>query len=821
MSKTKLIILSAAAVGCLLTFGVAFAMLASSPANQADKQLDIALKLLDEGRWDLADRIARDLSKSEHINSAREPVYRFIRGASGVVRTEDKVDSPGSRKIISDSIEHLAAARELGFPIGYRGKGTYYLGFCYYHTFNWDQALEILPEAIEAWPQRRSDAYEMLIQSSLKKSPSEIEQAKSNWAKWSAIGGMSDEEKNRARFSQAQIAMSEKNWPQCDSILATLAGDPQDSFDVMVMSGRNAFEQASWLAKESDPNANDLFSQALSKLQAVAAHPEIPAVLRRQATFLVGRCLRQLRRLEEALSVFSVARQLNPHSPEAIASAVEEAEIEVLQGKFDAATEIGRHISVNIGDLKNYDQSWMNIAELQNRLLEIGRQLQATKNFELTIRLAGYLVAVLPKPDLVRLQAETYEHWAENVGAVDSSPLPGDEGLETLPKPPAPKQDIQFIRERYGHAAQQYQELAKLEIKTPAYPELMWQAIECYRKSDQPESVNTLLPEYILAEKDSERPRGYIALAESYISRGQLDKALPQLLKCIENHADHPAIYEARLLTSRVYNQQNRNDEAQELLLQNLYDGSLHPESKIWRDSLFELGDMLYQQGNRISLQARSSSSNQPAERLDKLKRGHDELLNAVQRLSEAVGRFQHDERSTAAMYAICKSYVQAANYPQQALELSPSLADSDKRALNQQRRTLLENALDSYVKLRESLVRSQEQTELSPEKVSTLRNCFFGEADVLFALKRYEEAIRSYRNVGNRFMNQPESLEALVQIFQCYRNLGQTDQAKRILTQAEQVLGRIPAEQDSRFAQVTRSPRDQWPGLLGWLKQL
>ncbi len=814
MSRTKLIIVGTAGVVALVVFGVVFAVLASAPSNEADRQLDTALKLLDQGRWDLADRIARDLSAGEQITPERNPVYRFVRGAAGVLRTEGKMELAGSRKILWDSIDDLAEAHKLGFPIGYKGKGAYFLGYCYFHTFDWDKAIQVLPEAIDAWPQRRSDAYEMLVQASLKKQPAAIEEAKQQLAKWSSIAGMSDSENNRARLLQAHVATVENDWPECERILKTIPAESQESFEAIVMQGFNSFNQADHIAQSSSATADENFQQAIERLQSAVSNPDTPAHLRRQATFLIGRALRQLKRLDEALSLFSTARQLNPHSPEAIAAAVEEAEIEIIKGKYQNATEIGRHISVNVGDLKLYDQRWMPITELRSRLLELGRQLQAAKNFELTIRLCGYIAAVLPKPDLVRLEAETYEQWADELNSFATNQT------ETTASQQGQGVSAQ-ARSKYSLAGRQFHELATLELTSPQYPELIWQAIECYRKAEQPDTANQLLPEYLLSEKDSERPRGYLALAENLLNSARYSEALPHLRKCLDDHAGHPSIYEARLLTSRVYNELDRIDEASDLLLSNLYDGNLHPESAIWRDSLFELGFTLCRQGERLCMEAHTMNSNQAAEKLDKLKRGHDVLLSATKRQDEAVNRYGEDPRSASTLYSMGNAFSQAATYPKEMLVLMPQLSDSEKRALHQQQRILLDSALNSYVKLRENLIRSQEQAELSPTSLSLLRNGFFGEADTLFELKRYEEAIQAYRNVGNRFMNQPESLEALVQISQCYRQLGQPEQAKRILTQAEQVLGRIPAEQDPRFAQVTRSTRDQWPGLLGWLKQM
>ncbi len=121
---------------------------------------------------------------------------------------------------------------------------------------------------------------------------------------------------------------------------------------------------------------------------------------------------------------------------------------------------------------------------------------------------------------------------------------------------------------------------------------------------------------------------------------------------------------------------------------------------------------------------------------------------------------------------------------------------------------------------MRQALGEAQDLMNIPESTQALLRNCFFGEADVLFELGRYDEAIAAYRNVGNRFMNEPEALEALVQIAECFRQLGQEDQAKRTLTQAEQLLARIPPEADPKFKTVTRADRARWQQLLVWLKK-
>ena len=85
--------------------------------------------------------------------------------------------------------------------------------------------------------------------------------------------------------------------------------------------------------------------------------------------------------------------------------------------------------------------------------------------------------------------------------------------------------------------------------------------------------------------------------------------------------------------------------------------------------------------------------------------------------------------------------------------------------------------------------------------------------------LGRYEEAIQAYATASNRYQQQPESLEAYVQIANCQRRLDRAAEARGTLEQAKVVLNQISAETD--FARIMRYDRQQWMEVLDWLATL
>ncbi len=84
-AKGKFLLIAGAGGGlvAILLFGALFSYVMSSDEYGPDRQLDLAVKLLDEGRWDLADRIARDIEKGGDLTPARESVWNYVRGVAG------------------------------------------------------------------------------------------------------------------------------------------------------------------------------------------------------------------------------------------------------------------------------------------------------------------------------------------------------------------------------------------------------------------------------------------------------------------------------------------------------------------------------------------------------------------------------------------------------------------------------------------------------------------------------------------------------------------------------------------------------------------
>jgi tetratricopeptide (TPR) repeat protein len=181
------------------------------------------------------------------------------------------------------------------------------------------------------------------------------------------------------------------------------------------------------------------------------------------------------------------------------------------------------------------------------------------------------------------------------------------------------------------------------------------------------------------------------------------------------------------------------------------------------------------------------------------------------------VQRYPAAPQALLARYSIAEAHRHSALAPRRKLSITS--IEISRLALTRQIAQDLEAAIDEYQRLMTDLSDEQTLPRRTAVELAVLRNCYFGRADALFDLNRFEEAIQAYSAATNRYQNEPESLEAYVQIATCYRRLKRPNEARGTLEQARVVLGRIRPDAD--FLRTTRLDRRQWDDLLGWLRTL
>lgn len=793
MSK-KLLLAVGATLSALVAFGGIFAHIVSEDFDDEQK-LKLASQWLDEGRWDLASEIAEDLEPK--IDPETNSRWQYVTGVSKLQKIKDELDSAEHRRTLLDATDHLNKSREIGFPVGLKGKGYYYLGFSQFHTYRWDEAIESLGHSYKDYPQCRSQSMLMIIQAQLRKPNPDIADAESNLASWESIPGKSASELAQTYLCQAQLAFRQKRFDQCMNWLDKVDSTLQEFGEALYWKSRCNIQLA-MTEKEEEPRENLLrLAGASLKKQIYAA--ETSPVTRRQASYLYGRVLRLQKNLIDATGALSVVRQQNPNSAEAIAASLEEAEILQELNEYDEALATSRQLLRGIKDTEMYNDYWMPLDELRTRLVAIGDEMRKKSEYERAIQLAQQLTIAFTPAYSLRLQAATYIDWANKVQA-ETKTEHNQLASEAVPL--------------YIKAGDTLERLATVELRSKDYLDIVWSSAECYQKANQIEPANRMLKTYLQYETRTRQPRALIAIGKNYIAAGRWKDSLDPLERCLEYYPNNPSSYEVRLLLARANTELENLDKAIDLLSANLWDYDLSPESPIWKDSSIELGNLVFQRGRLLLAQLKAKPPKNWSEYSASLQKSHSDLLRGIEQLGEAVQRYPNDSRYYFTRYQLADSYRLAAEMPK-LISVNQDITDSDRRQQNQQWRRLMEESVNQFHSLLTAIQSAKETDSLAP---AILRNCYFGEADALVALGRYDEAIPAYRGAASYYVNQPEALEALVEVAACHRKMGRDKEAQKALRQAEQVLQRIPPELDGKFISSTRGDRKHWQEKLAWM---
>lgn len=797
----KLLGAGATAATSLLAFGAIFTSILSSDFNETEK-LKLATRWLDADRWDLAGGLAQELESSidPELNSA----WNYVQGVSQLNRIIDDLDSYQNRLILIEVTKHLEKSRELGFPLGYRGKGNYYLGVCQFNTYHWEESIESLNRCLSEFPEVRSDSMRMIITAHLRKPQPNPSQARQVLEQWLQMPGLSPREVAQSQIAQAQLALHSGSYQDCNHWLSKIPPGIPEHYEGLKWKSLCLISESTQANSNSTEKSKSL-DEAQRILQRLIVASDTPMQIRRQAFYLSGRALRHLGQHRRAVSVLSAVRQQNPFSAEAIAAGLEEVEILMDLGKSNEVIIGTRQLLHGISDMRLYNEYWVSEDELRTRLTELGNRLRQKEEYQEALELADQMIIAFPPSHALRLQANTLANWGTSVLRESS---PDDLKARSIAA------DI------FARAGECCERLAQIELRSRDYLNIVWTAVENYQRAGRVDDANRMIQEYLKYESRSKLPRALLALGRNYIAEADWQSSLIPLQQCLTDFPASPNSYEARLLAAQALSELNERDQAIELLSSNLWDYELHPDSPIWKDSFIELANLQFQRGQAVlaEVQNRVGLSWKEAEPI--LLRAHDELKRAAEHLSEAAHRYPNDHRRNYTRYQLARAYQLAAELPSRSLKASQSLSDATIKLFQNQKNQLLEKSVVEYEALHQAIILQRESNPHDNLDPFILRGALFGQADVLTDLGNYEAAIEAYRAAAAYYSNRPEALEALIQIADCYRKLGREDDAKKTVRQAELVLHRIPAERDASFVTTTRGDRNHWEQSLNRLKE-
>lgn len=794
--------------------GLALWYLLFSSKSAEKATLELALASLEAKEYAEARRIAAEVRTGEHESFANVGGAFFVLGAV-MAHDAQKHDNPQEQRTL-----HLIASRYLeesrirGFPAQHENEGLLLLGRSLHHGGRYQASLPILKEALSRNPQAKAEILTFLAQGYMQIEPPNLEQAAAHARRLVAEKHLSPAERESGLLLQGKIALAQGKFEDGRKALESIGPQSSARSAAVILSVRLLCEEVrSATAPLSSQDQADLES-GLQALAELAKLPRASSETKSQAELLTAICLELLGKGSEASEQYERVRKNRFGSPEATAAAFHEADFQLRAGRAAEAVALYKRGLTDAGTAEAYHNDWLPRESLQARLQEALAALLAASDFAAAGDLAKSLAPLFPEELASFWRAKVEHEWGTHLLAeIAKSHSPGNHAAQHAE---------QQAREHFRRAGAHYERLAELRITTRSYLDNLLESARDYQAGQSYDRAIRVLRTFLQEDPQRGQEEARVALGEALLALGQTKEGLEILTGVLADHPRHPAMYRARFLASLGHEELGNIAEARRHLNDNLYNFSLTPESSDWRDSIFLLGRLVYQEAlaqeaksRQVGVDQASGEFRKPG--LQELEAAESRFQEAARILEEAVERYPAAPQTTEARYFLADAHRLAARWPRKRLDSTG--IEATRGTLTREMQAKLTAAFKEYTLLIEKLSAERDGTGTSDVERAILRNSYFARADVLFDQGKLDEALAAYSAATSRYQHEPEALEAYVQIAACYRRQGKMAEARGTLEQARVVLSRMKPE--ANFTKTTPYSRDEWTRLLTWLAAL
>lgn len=792
--------------------GISVAALFISGGSEEKVSAEAVLAPLDDHEFETAREQARKLRTNPELDEDLQAACLFVLG-SIVAEEAEESSQPTNRRLLNlIAARYLDQSRQIGFPEGREPQGLLTLGRCFYRSGRFAQAVPILNEALTKNPDFAVEIESALTDCYLKLAPPQPKQALAHNARLLQLPNLSPREKDAAILLAANIYFAANDLATCEKTLQQIVDTSSAFPEAQALAARLQLQRlpTPQPGQKLTPAEQQPLQTLVSELKPFSERKGLEPAVAAQLILLLAECHERLGQPREATALFAKLRKVHHGSPEALAATFFEADWLTSSGQIEEALTLYRRGLQEAGAAEAYDNRWLSKTEMQERLALAIRRFQDLKSFAEALELAEAAAVIIPVAQTLQWRADIERNWSADV----LTQVAGRTSAEQLQ---LQHQSRAHLREAAGYD----RALAKERIATRFYPDDLLRAANTFLQGHGYKQAEETFREFLRQQTRAGQPEALVGLGQALVALGRTSEALPVLTQVQQLYDKHPASYQSRLYAAAALQEQGDLNAAREMLSANLFGSALTPQSAEWRDSLFLLGRIQFQQGIEHDARSRNIPPQETEEKrtneaLKEMELAAGCFEEAIKTLTEASQRFPTAPQTIIANYEVAEAYRRAARFPRHRLDVVT--IDSTRQALNRQLQNDLTSAVSEYTRLIEKLADDKESQRAAVD-LKILRNCYFNRADALFDLGRLEEAIQAYSAATNRYQHEPEALEAYVQIATCYRRLQRYAEARGTLEQARVVLERI--KPDANFAATTRFDRQQWVQLLEWYSGL
>ena len=388
--------------------------------------------------------------------------------------------------------------------------------------------------------------------------------------------------------------------------------------------------------------------------------------------------------------------------------------------------------------------------------------------------------------------------WAQVAAAesfeeeVEGNEIPADEReLNDSEEADEPTHD-ELMRGYFSAAAKSFQALAAVvQREEERSTEALWMAADYSDRAGETRQTIGVLSEFVRTRVSSSRlPLALLRLGQSYQSVQEYPPAIEAYSRNLTEFPRTPPAIGSVVPLAECYLAlgDEHFERAEQVLIALLHQSgdesaTVTPDAQEYRQALFLLGEMYVRA---------------------------EEHEKAIQSLEEAMARYPDAPESGVARFLLADSYRRSSEVVR--TELDRAEAAAYRQRLESEITRRLTRAHDLFAQAVQDASKNDGAAEgLRPDYA---RLALFYQADCLFDLGRYAQALPLYEEAAWRYHDDPASLSAYVQVLNSYQRMGRSEDAWTALQRAKQLVHRIPEE---RFTLLSAGmTRNKWEKYLG-----
>jgi hypothetical protein len=596
-----------------------------------------------------------------------------------------------------------------------------------------------------------ADGYRLLAEQHLKNQPPDPRKARDSYREYlsRALPRTDPKILNQSRLRLGELYTQLGELEDARKVLSRIG---EDAPTAVLVASRTQLARG-YQAEEDWPSAVRSLEEALKA-------PGLDTKQKYPIQYQLGNFYLKVNRATDAISLFEQVRKAS--GEEAQAASIDLAELQLRAKDRETSAQLLELAVEKVNSPSDYRNPYLPLNRARATYEVVINIYRSNGEFPLAQRVAKAYGKICEPGRNIELAAETFEAWGD-----------ANEKLVKNGEPEA-ERFKEEAQKHFREGANELQALLKLNKLPAEKNKIITDLARLYTRAGEKEEAKKLLQEQqgttevvtpIPIPMKEPKEEDWVKKGESFLAVGDRTKAIQAFEKASEQIGPNQS--KARLHLAQIFLEENVPErQAQGIsLLEKIEGPDAEKDREVHEKATYLLGFTLYNRYDWTKAEYR----------LGRAIQFYPESAQAIK------ARFQ---RGRCFWYLAAQRATKIKEVSAKLHELSsdptgasPSEADLRLKKQLQEQKTQEEKSYNEnlakarvpFQELENLLLTKKQSTVLSTDETKHLRMSSFAIAECAFYLGEYDDCVRRYETLGERYQGQVEELMALSQLWQCF----------------------------------------------------